>query len=479
MGHVVGKNTETVTLPYGYKYIEVANDGNTPAAPVSMTGTQEADSTQDTLKLTTSNKWVLLDAKEEDTVKFGHLLKTIAEDKKPTQNLSSEESKTITFEVYDDSFDEAGHHNGRDTKTLTMPFGYGKIKGDDGNTAATATFDELTISANDNWIATTVSKDTVNITHTGPVLTSARNESNKTPNFGDTFTIEDWVFDDKGHKSNLSTHSIKIPKGSLNDLTATSSSVLTGISMIDETGVITQTNNDVGKLALTGYVQGNDKTDIGSGDTINSAFAKLQNQITYEENRINTILTGENDLTGTLDTFIELQSYINEHGQEAADMAKTIEDEIARAKEAEETNQQAISNEAIRADLAEKALGTRIDNLDYEKTRVNNYYISSIKQTDGLIEVGTTLLPIRTVTSGTTNGTILVNGSAINVGGLKSAAYTDSSDYARANVLDTEFTYGDDKKTIQDLMNIVKTQADTIAELTERIEVLETPVEGE
>lgn len=482
-GHVVGKNTETVTLPYGFKYIDVANDGKEKvAAPAFTAGTQIADNTQDTLKLTTSNKWILLDGSSEDTVQFGHLLKTVPITTS-TQSLSDETSQTVTFKVYDDSFDEAGHHNGRDTKTITMPFGYGKIKGDSGNTEATATFDELTISANDNWIATTVSKDTVNITHTGPVFTSTRNESNKTPNFGDTFTIEDWVFDDKGHKSNLSTHSIKIPKGSLNDLTATSSSVLTGISMIDETGVITQTNNDVGKLSLTGYVQGSDKTDIGSGDTINSAFAKLQNQITYEENRINTILTGENDLTGTLDTFIELQSYINEHGQEAADMAKAIENEIARAKEAEEANQQAISDEAIRADLAEKALGTRIDNLDYEKTRVSNYYISSIKQTDGLVEVGTTLLPIRTVTSGTTNGTILVNGSAINVGGLKSAAYTDSSDYARADVLNTEFTYGDDKKTIQDLMNIVKTQADIIADLTTRIEALEleteTPVEGE
>lgn len=360
-GHITSKREHTYTLPYGYKYIEVANDGNTPAVPVSTTGTQVADNTQDTLKLTTSNKWILLDAKEEDTVKFGHLLKTIAEDKKPTQNLSSEESKTITFEVYDDSFDEAGHHNGRDTKTITMPFGYGKIKGDSGNTEATATFDELNVVSGDDWIDTSASTDQITITHTGPVFTSARNESNKTPNFGDTFTIEDWVFDDKGHKSNLSTHSIKIPKGSLNDLAATSSSVLTGISMIDETGVITQTNNDVGKLALTGYVQGSDKTDIGSGDTINSAFAKLQNQITYEENRINTILTGENDLTDTLDTFIELQSYINEHGQEAADMAKAIENEIARAKEAEEANITAIENEKIRAENIEQGLQGQIE----------------------------------------------------------------------------------------------------------------------
>ena len=373
-GHVTANQKHTYTLPYSFKYINVANDGKEKiASPVSTAGTQIADNTQDTLKLTTSNKWILLDGGSEDTVQFGHLLKTVPTTTS-TQSLSDEISQAVTFKVYNDSFDEAGHHNGRDTKTITMPFGYGKIKGDSGDTAATATYDEFSVLSGDDWIKTEATKDTITITHTGPVATDAKNDSNKTPNFGETFTIEDWVFDNKGHKANLSTHTVKIPKGSLNDLIATSSSVLTGISMIPETGVITQSHNDVGKLALVGYTTSNDRTDIGSGDTINSAFAKLQNQISYEESRINTILNGTDDLTDTLDTFIELQTYIAEHGEEAADMAKAINDEANRAKAAESDLSTKLTNEITRAQTAENNLNIRINNLGTAANKNVEYF---------------------------------------------------------------------------------------------------------
>jgi hypothetical protein len=68
-GHVTANQKHTYTLPYGFKYIDVANDGEEEvAAPASMAGTQTADNTQDTLKLTTSNKWILLDGSTEDAV---------------------------------------------------------------------------------------------------------------------------------------------------------------------------------------------------------------------------------------------------------------------------------------------------------------------------------------------------------------------------------------------------------------------------
>ena len=120
-----------------------------------------------------------------------------------------------------------------------MPTGYNTITGDSGTTTASATADTLAITANDVWLQTEVTADKVNITHTGPANGTKRNEANKTPQFGDTFTIEDWSFDSKGHKNELSTHTVLIPKGSLNDLTATTSSVITGLSMVDETGAIT------------------------------------------------------------------------------------------------------------------------------------------------------------------------------------------------------------------------------------------------
>lgn len=363
-GHVTANQKHTYTLPYGYKYIEVANDGNTPAAPASTTGTQEADSTQDTLKLTTSNKWVLLDGSVEDTVQFGHLLKTIAEDKKPTQNLSSEESKTITFEVYDDNFDEAGHHNGRDTKTLTMPFGYGKIKGDNGNTAATATYDELNIVSGDDWINTEASKDTVTITHTGPVVTAVETKSNiENPSFGSTFTIEDWHFDSKGHMHTLGkTHTVQFPKGNIIHPTAYSNNteIITSLDFNPESGVISYQKDNSGTLKLTANYtnEGINSGSISGGDSLNTALAKLEKQVMKEANDRNLAISSaisavvDKDDDGTINKLAEVIDWINNNPSTATQMQIAIQDNI-----------KAIGNEKTRAEGIEAGLQEQIDTL--------------------------------------------------------------------------------------------------------------------
>lgn len=470
-GHIVGKHNHTYTLPFSFKTIKISNSER-ENAPGIADGTQIADTTQDTLTVTTSNRWIRLDGDTEDTIIIGHDIKASTLDDTHTQTLSSDKEIT-TFKIYDDSFDEAGHFKHRDTTTVTMPTGYNTITGDSGSTTASATADTLAITANDVWLQTEVTTDKVNITHTGPASGTKRNEANKTPQFGDTFTIEDWSFDSKGHKNELSTHTVTIPKGSLNNLTATTSSVITGLSMNAETGAINQTNNDVGKLALTGYDSATaGQTAVGSGDSINTAIGKLQNQITNEKKRINTILNGDDDTDDIINTFIELQEYIATHGKEAANMAASINNEISRAQG------------------AETALGTRIDNLDYEKAETANYYISSIKQVDGKIEAFNKQIPIRTVTTGSGNGTISVNNSDVKVKGLGSAAYTASTTYATAaqgGKADsavqetTKFKYDtvDKTKTIQDLMTIVYNQATKISELEQRIVALENPTTGE
>lgn len=73
-----------------------------------------------------------------------------------------------------------------------------------------------------------------------------------------------------------------------------------------------------------------------------------------------------------------------------------------------------------------------INNLDKADSAVANQYVSSVSQANGVISVTRQTLPVRSVTEGTANGTILVNGSAVNVHGLGSAAYTPSSNYATA-----------------------------------------------
>lgn len=70
-----------------------------------------------------------------------------------------------------------------------------------------------------------------------------------------------------------------------------------------------------------------------------------------------------------------------------------------------------------------------INALDVADVAVANQYVSQVVQTDGKIAVTRVALPVTSVTEGSANGTIAVNGADVNVHGLGSAAYTDADDY--------------------------------------------------
>ena len=73
-----------------------------------------------------------------------------------------------------------------------------------------------------------------------------------------------------------------------------------------------------------------------------------------------------------------------------------------------------------------------INALDTADAAVENQYVSQVVQTDGKIAVTRVALPVTSVTEGSANGTIAVNGANVNVHGLGSAAYTDAADYEAA-----------------------------------------------
>ena len=73
-----------------------------------------------------------------------------------------------------------------------------------------------------------------------------------------------------------------------------------------------------------------------------------------------------------------------------------------------------------------------INALDVADAAVANQYVSQVVQTDGKIAVTRVALPVTSVTEGSANGTIAVNGADVNVHGLGSAAYTDAADYEAA-----------------------------------------------
>jgi hypothetical protein len=160
-GHVVGKNTETVTLPYGFKTIATngrSNDDKTEnATGTPVTTNIVAENTQDALVINSGNKWVRIDTDaNNDTIIISHDVHNTNESAGTTDWTMTEENTTIPTIAYE--FDNAGHYISHHTENYKLPFGYGKVIGDVGNTEATATYDEIKFTS-DEWLTATVSKD--------------------------------------------------------------------------------------------------------------------------------------------------------------------------------------------------------------------------------------------------------------------------------------------------------------------------------
>lgn len=432
-GHIVGKNIETVTLPYGYKTIATNGRGTSTAENASSIPTKSnivADNTQDTLNINSGNKWIRIDTNaNSDTLTVAH---DIHDTSSTTSDKSlSSETAATTFDVPTYAFDKAGHYKSHDTKTLTIPYGYGKITGDNGSTSATATFDTLSIEANDAWIETNVSKDKVNITHTGPVIGTPTKASDVTPEFGETFSITDWHYDAKGHKYGSTTHTVKMPDGSYtpaNNAT-THTDIITSLGFTPRTGEITSTKANTNTLTLYNYSANSGNLDIKSTDTINTGLEKIQNHIngldmssisttdfitsiTQTDGKVavtrakaGTLVLGTESTDKTVSADDSLNSAINKlearikaeeenrksaintlYGDNTENIADTFDTikEIADFLEQEDNNKQsgiekiisdinanteAIGEEKLRAKEAEKTLTTNLNN---EITRAKN-----------------------------------------------------------------------------------------------------------
>ena len=437
MGHTVGKNVETITLPFGFKTIKTNGRGNNDED--DNTGVPNkpdviANNTQDALNINSGNSWIRIDttAGTTPTITISHDIHT------PT---SSTDNKTLASTTSTDSFnvptyqfDNAGHYASHETVTYTLPKTFGKISADSGTAEADATVDSLAIVSGDDWLETKITsgEDKVVLTHTGPVTGTERNLSNLTPKFGDTFEIEDWGFDEKGHKNIMTKHTVKIPQPTINNkVTETTSSVLTSVDIDSAEGKLTFTNKQAGNLQLGVYAQGTSTDAVGNGDKIYEAFAKLQNQVNKERGRLDTFFADANMQETAIDTLVELQKYISDDKTQATQILADIGEEEKRAQEAEAQLLTAIQGEAERAVGKEGEINTRINNLNLSDSAQTNQYVSQVTQSAGQITVQRASLP--TLQSGSTNGTIkLSNGGDVSVKGLGSAAFTNSDVYATA-----------------------------------------------
>ena len=351
-GHVKSNQEHTYTLPYGFKTIKT--NGRSTEVSENATGTPTipnvvAESTQDTLTINSGNKWVRIDTNaDSDTLTIRHDVHNFESGNHSTKyglesnkNIATLDSNNI-FEVPVFKFDEAGHITFAETHTIQLPENFTNINilntnsssvavngaSSAGNIAADTLTDTFTMDIGNRWIQinTDTNNDKVTFYHAAPGnQTNTSLTGNETPNFGSTFKIPEIKYDEAGHISGVSSHTVQLPLPSLNDLTATTASVLTGISMNDTTGAITQTNANVGSLALTGYSLGTNNGAIIATDTINTAFGKLQVQLNNEvkarqdeitrlEGLISTLTTNLTNLTNSFNTlnseFIALKTKV-------------------------------------------------------------------------------------------------------------------------------------------------------------------------
>lgn len=438
-GHIISNNQHTYTLPYSFKVIKtngrVASDEYNTEIP--NTSDITAENTQDILNINSGNKWVKISTdSNNDTITISHDILKTSSSENTTNNTQNNNIVTIPVITY--QYDEAGHYKSHHTENYQLPFGYAQIKGDSGNTAASASYDELTFTS-DNWLASQIDQDKVTYVHSNPnpnQLTVTTKSNITAPQFGSTFEIEDWHFDEKGHKYNQTTHTIQFPEGSLVDSIQDESTanVLTSINFNSKTGGITTTHKNVGNLLITDYSKPTSISTqaLESKDSLNSALGKLEYR---------------------------------------------LEDEIKQR------------NNAIAQEVNERnsAIVNAINNLDYTDVPVENQYVSEVNEIDGKISVKRSNLP--TLQSGSTNGTVkLSNGNDISVTGLGTAAYTNSNIYATADqgskadsALQLTSQFKD--TTIENLLNLIIDLNSTVSSLNQKVieleKIINPPVEEE
>ena len=156
-----------------------------------------------------------------------------------------------------------------------------------------------------------------------------------------------------------------------------------------------------------------------------------------DENTIYMVGTGAGSEDSAYEEYMVINGAFEKIGSSKVDLTNYAEKTYVDA-----AKQEAISTAAgdatTKANAAEQNAKTYADGLiaglDVEDTAQSGKYVSAVAEVDGKIQVTRADLPAAaTLVEGTTNGTVKFNGTDVAVHGLKSAAYTDASDYATAS----------------------------------------------
>lgn len=349
-GHMTANQDHKYILPYGFKYITTnGRVSNNNTENLAAQGQIAADNTQDTLGINSGDEWIrIITNPDSDVLTISHDAKNTSSVDGGNISLSNEENGT-TFSITLYDFDSKNHFSKKTTTKYTLPNSYGKIAADVGTTTEASCTHDTFILSGDSWIKTTVSKDKVSFAHQAPQtsnLSSTVEDTNKTPALGGTFSIPKISYDSKGHVSSKTSYTITLPSLSLFGTKGSTDNVMTNLTYSKNGDTFTATFGKIGDLALTGYSTPTSiTTDIAPTDSLNIGLGKLR-------------------------------YYINQNHL-------AINEEV-------ENRKAAITQEVTDRNTA---INTAIGKLDSEMKAAPGYYISAVKQVDGLVTATTATFP--------------------------------------------------------------------------------------
>jgi poly(3-hydroxybutyrate) depolymerase len=131
MGHVVGENTQTITLPYNFKTIKTNGVSAATTNPLVTENVDiVADNSKDDLTIAAGNKWIrMANNSDNDTLTIGHEVHAFTTTSKGTTNLNEEDDAIDedNINIPDWDYDEAGHIKSKQDHYYTLPFGFKTI----------------------------------------------------------------------------------------------------------------------------------------------------------------------------------------------------------------------------------------------------------------------------------------------------------------------------------------------------------------
>ena len=436
-GHVVGKNVETVTLPYGFKTIKTNGRGTSIEENATSKPTVTdvvADNTQDTLNINSGNEWVRIDTDaNDDIITISHDIHTF--DTKPAGhtnlNIETGAKKEDNLTIYDWDYDEAGHIISKKEHTYTLPFGYKTIALGSASEAVTEitsnttslvadeTQDTLTVVPGNKWVRVAGTDDTLTVAHEVHNIDKEPVKDATALDKGTgTFTIQDIDFDEAGHVKSNKAHTYNLPFAIRNIDVAGSNATSAGTTTAgkveadsyDDTLTLNAQNRwvnlkvegdtiSVGHAAAGGTtIKTGGATDPTNNETKTLKFGEkfTTPYIKYDEMG-HVTETGTREVTVPIGSLKENNStnaanVLTGIGFEAKDGAITITQQNASALLLT-GHTDTVAGHVSATDSISGAfikLDKRIDDLDVTDTATGGNVVSTVQQTDGKIAVAHT-----------------------------------------------------------------------------------------